>query len=539
MDRPTSPLLHRLLEAGQRRDRADRAAGHPFAALGTAAHLTLERVRDAGRPTEVESERYGALGIPPTIRPVDPPPADPFPPSAGLGLEPAPHDVNIINNSDCGAWAARSVRWQSLRIGAVTWTDRLDRWTRAHPVVPDTLLALAIAAVLGQPSLEILQVARSPAWVLWVAGICGFVVVATVAIRRIATSAAFFLASLAMVVTIALPNTMVKPAGLGLAGASDDMEIPLFFLPSSAVYLMLLYAVAAQRPRPKSLLALGIGVTGAVLCTARTATAYGALPAGWLTLLLAFLALVAAVAGTWAVGCSHFDRRQRLVEAAAEAAERAAADERQRIARDMHDIVAHSLAVIVRQAEGGAAIAAKSPDRAAQALSVIAGAARDALADMRGTLQVLRDAAASDGVQPSLSGVQPSFDEIATLVEQVRATGIEVRLVERGSAHALTAGAGVAAYRLIQEALTNSIKHAGPHPTVTVTISHGPDGSVVVVDDDGGDAEVQPAVPGTGAGLHGVQERVHAAGGAFEAGPVDGGFRVRAEFRVGDRELSR
>jgi signal transduction histidine kinase len=411
------------------------------------------------------------------------------------------------------------------RIGAVTWTDRLDRWMRAHPVVPDTLLALAIAALVGPPSLDILQAARSPAWVLWVAGICGSVVVATVAIRRIATGAAFFLASLAMVVTVALPNTMVNPAGLGLAGASGNMEIPLFFLPSSAVYLVLLYAVAAQRPRPKSLLALGIGVTGALLCTARTATGYGALPAGWLTLLLAVLALVAAVAGTWAVGCSHFDRRQRLVEAAAQAAERAAADERQRIARDMHDIVAHSLAVIVRQAEGGSAIAAKSPERATQALSVIAGAAREALADMRGTLQVLREPAASEGVQPSLG-------EIAALVEQVRATGIDVRLVERGSAHALTGGAGVAVYRLVQEALTNSIKHAGSHPTVTVTVSHGPDASVVVVEDDGGDGEDQAAVPGTGAGLRGVQERVHAAGGRFEAGPLDGGgFRVRAEFR--------
>jgi signal transduction histidine kinase len=394
------------------------------------------------------------------------------------------------------------------------------------------MLALAIAAILGPPSLDILEAASSPAWVLWVAGMCGSVVIATVAIRRIATGAAFFLASLAMVVTVALPNTMVDPAGLGLAGTSEDMEIPLFFLPSSAAYLVLVYAVAAQRPRPTSLLALGIGVAGALLCTARTATAYGALPAGWLTLLLAFLALVAAVAGTWAVGCSQFDRQQRLVEAAAEAAERAVADERQRIARDMHDIVAHSLAVIVRQAEGGSAIAAKSPDRAAQALSVIAGAAREALADMRGTLQVLQEAATSERVQPSLG-------EIAALVEQVRATGIDVRLVERGSGRALTGGAGVAAYRLVQEALTNSLKHAGSRPTVTVTISHGPDASVVVVEDDGGDAEDQPAVPGTGAGLRGVQERVHAAGGTFDAGPVDGGFRVRAEFLVGNRELSR
>jgi signal transduction histidine kinase len=418
----------------------------------------------------------------------------------------------------------------------VTWTDRTDRWIRAHPVVPDALLALAIAVGIGPPSLDILQVARSPAWVLWSAGICGSVLLAGVALRRIATGAAFFLASLAMLVTVALPNTVVRAEGLGLPGASGDMEIPLFFLPSSAVYLVLLYAVAAQRPWRESLVALGIGVAGAVLCTARTATGYGALPAGWLTLLLALLALVAAVAGTWAVGRSHYDRRQRLVDEAAEAVARAAADERQRIARDMHDIVAHSLAVIVRQAEGGSAIAARSPDRAAQALSAIADTAREALADMRGTLQVLREATPREAGQET---VQPSLAAIPALVERVRATGVDVRLTERGSTDVMTPGAATAAYRLIQEALTNSVKHAGAHPTVTVTIAHAPDASVVVVEDDGGDGQRRPAVPGTGVGLRGVRERVRAAGGTFEAGPADGGFTVRAEFRAGDGERPR
>ncbi|MEU4443257.1 histidine kinase [Actinosynnema sp. NPDC050801] len=414
----------------------------------------------------------------------------------------------------------------------MTWTGRTDRWMRAHPVVPDTVLALVIGAVIGAASLDILRVATAPAWVLWVAGTCGFVVLATVALRRVAPEAAFLLAGLAMAVTLALPNTVVSAAGLGLAGTSDDLEIPLFFLPSSAVYLVLLYAVAARSSRLKSLLALGISVVGALVCTVRMATAYGILPVGRLTLLLTFVVLVTAVTGTWAMGRSHFDRRQRLVEDAAAAAERAATDERERIARDMHDIVAHSLAVIVRQAEGGSAIAAKSPDRATRALSVIADTAREALADMRGTLQVLRGAASAESVRPSLAAVP-------ALVERVRATGVDVRFAERGPAGALTAGAAAAAYRLIQEALTNSVKHAGSHPTVTVTIAHAPGSSVVTVDDDGGDADDRRAVPGTGAGLRGVRERVRAAGGVFEAGPVEGGFRVRAEFRAGVGEPSR
>jgi signal transduction histidine kinase len=233
------------------------------------------------------------------------------------------------------------------------------------------------------------------------------------------------------------------------------------------------------------------------------------------------------------VGRSHHDRRRRLAEEAAEAAERAAADERRRIARDMHDIVAHSLAVIVRQAEGGSAIAARSPDRAAQALSVIADTAREALADMRGTLQVLREAPPPEAVQPSLAAVP-------ALVERVRATGVDVRLVERGSAGGMTTGAATAAYRLVQEALTNTVKHAGAHPTVTVTIAHEPHASVVTVEDDGGDdGGERPAVPGAGVGLRGVEDRVQAAGGTFEAGPAGGGFRVRAEFRVAEGESPR
>lgn len=413
----------------------------------------------------------------------------------------------------------------------MTWTDHTDRWVRAHPVVPDTLLALAVAAVAGPPSLAIFQTARSPAWALWVAGICGSVLLATVALRRVATGAAFALASLAMLVTVALPNTVVRPERLGLAGASGDMEIPLFFLPTSAAYLLLVYTVAAQRPWRESLLALGIGVTGGLLCTARTATGYGALPAGWLTLLLALLALVAAVAGTWAVGRYRHDRRRRLAEEAADAVERATADERRRIARDMHDIVAHSLAVIVRQAEGGSAIAARSPDRAAQALAVIADTAREALTDMRGTLQVLREAA------PREETVQPSLAAVPALVERVRATGLDVRLVERGSADAVTAGAATAAYRLIQEALTNSVKHAGADPTVTVTIAHAARASVITVEDDGGEhSRHRPTVPGAGVGLRGVEDRVQAAGGTFEAGPAGSGFRVRAEFRLAEGE---
>jgi signal transduction histidine kinase len=125
------------------------------------------------------------------------------------------------------------------------------------------------------------------------------------------------------------------------------------------------------------------------------------------------------------------------------------------------------------------------------------------------------------------------------LVERVRATGVDACLVVQGSADVLTPAAVTATYRLIQEALTNSVKHAGPHAAVAVSIAHTPSATVVVVDDDGGDAEHRPAVPGTGTGLRGVQERVRAAGGTFEAGPTESGFRVCAEFPAQHRRSRR
>lgn len=415
-------------------------------------------------------------------------------------------------------------------IDPVTWTARTDRWLRAHPAGPDALLALVVAVTVGWYSFTILRLATADTWVLWVAGACSLALVGAVVARRAATGLAFVLAGVAMLVTVALPNVSVRPADLGLPDGSPSMEIPVFYLPTSAVFLVLLYSVAAHRPQRTSLAALGVGAAGALLCTAKTATAYGALPAGWLTLFLAVLALLAAVGGTWTMGVLQFERRRRRAEEASETAERAVTEERQRIARDMHDIVAHSLAVIVRQAEGGAAIVGRSPSRAADALSTIATTAREALTDMRGTLEVLRDGAPRETSQPSLA-------DIPALVDRVRASGVDVRLVDDGSSGAgLTPGATMAIHRLVQEALTNSVKHSGTGQVVTVRIAHTPRSSAVTVTDDGGHDPRRSPVPGAGVGLSGVRDRVQAVGGTFEAGPLGNGFRVHAEFLADTQE---
>ncbi|WP_369132552.1 sensor histidine kinase [Modestobacter sp. I12A-02662] len=412
----------------------------------------------------------------------------------------------------------------------MTWTARADRWVHRHPWGPDVALALAVAAVVGWGSLDVLRVADGEVWVRWAAGGCAVVLHAAVALRRVATEAAFLIASLTMLALVALPNVRIKPRDLALSDDPEALEVPLLFLPSSVLYLLLLHAVAAHRGQPRSGLALGIAVTGAGLGAARTATASGALPAGWLTVALTLLALVAAAAGTWAVGTVQRDRHLRRTEETAEAAEQATVEERRRIARDMHDIVAHSLAVIVRQAEGGRSVVAAEPDRAATALSAISATARQALTDMRSTLAVL-DVGTDRTVRHA---AQPTLAEVPALVSRVRAAGVDVSLVHDDGFDGMTPGAATAAYRVVQEALTNCVKHSGPGCAVRVRIEHAAHECTVTVADEGGQAQPVPLVPGTGAGLRGVRDRVRAAGGSFRAGPTAQGFLVSARFPRAD-----
>jgi hypothetical protein len=161
-----------------------------------------------------------------------------------------------------------------------TWTARADRWVHRHPWGPDAALAVALALVVGWSSLDVLRVAEGEAWILRAAGGCAVLLHTAVALRRVA---AFLLACLAMLTLVALPSVRVWPRDLALSDAPVALEVPLLFLPSSALYLLLLHAMAAHRAPAKSGPALGIAVAGAGLGAARTATASGALPAGWLT----------------------------------------------------------------------------------------------------------------------------------------------------------------------------------------------------------------------------------------------------------------
>ena len=247
--------------------------------------------------------------------------------------------------------------------------------------------------------------------------------------------------------------------------------------------------------------------------------------------------LGALVLATWAIGLM---RRARMVqiETLAERAARleierdqqaqiATAAERARIAREMHDIVAHSLSVIIAQADGGRYAAAASPEAATHALTTISETGRDALADMRRILGVLR----SDGNGDAARTPQPAQTDLDTLVSNVRDAGLSVSLVRMGTARALPPGAGLTIYRIAQESLTNILKHGGPDTNATVLLQWAQSSLVLQIDDDGRGAAA--ASDGAGQGLLGMRERATMLGGTLVAGPrPGGGYRVQAEIPI-------
>ncbi|WP_344650363.1 sensor histidine kinase [Cryptosporangium japonicum] len=206
---------------------------------------------------------------------------------------------------------------------------------------------------------------------------------------------------------------------------------------------------------------------------------------------------------------------QRTADAA-----RAVAEERARIARDLHDVLAHAVSVIVVQAEAGPLVVRSDPARAERAFDAIAESGRDAMAQLRRSLGVLKTAGNARALAP-----QPTVADLPALVERVRGTGLPVVLTEVGERIRLAPDAELAAYRITQEALTNTVKHAGA-TVATVTLTWWPDGLAVEVRDDGSGGS--GAVPSGGHGLIGIAERAAAGGGTASAGPVDDGFLVTA-----------
>jgi signal transduction histidine kinase len=225
------------------------------------------------------------------------------------------------------------------------------------------------------------------------------------------------------------------------------------------------------------------------------------------------------------------ERAARLEREREAQAKVAVAAERARIARELHDVVAHNVSVMVVQADGAAYVLDTAPEQSREALATISDTGRQALAEMRRLLGVLRTgepARAGDAYVP-----QPGVDQLADLVDQVRGTGLTVDFKVEGTPRPLPSSVELTAYRIVQEALTNTRKHGGPSVEANVRLTYGDGELALLAEDDGRGAQRElyedGGADGLGQGLIGMRERVGMVGGRLRAGPrPGGGFRIDA-----------
>jgi signal transduction histidine kinase len=335
---------------------------------------------------------------------------------------------------------------------------------------------------------------------------------------------------LGLLITIPLAWRRTAPipaaAVMIVAGLLQLVASPTL-LAADVVVLPMIYALAAYAPRWAGQAGLGIGLAGAVLAGIR----YYA-PDAQDALLASVVTGGVGVVAAWALGnlrrarvqrLAALEERARLLDLERDQEMRLAAQtERARIARELHDVVAHSLSVVIAQADGGLYAGRAAPEKAIGALEQIAATGRQALTDMRSLLGVLRE----DGGQEYAP--QPDVAAIKELVEDVRTSGLDVDLIEEGLPQPMPAGPQLAAYRIVQESLTNVLKHAGPAGRAWVRLQWRDDALELSVLDDGRGAGAVPS-DGQGHGLRGMVERAALHGGRLTAGPRHGGgFGVHA-----------
>ncbi|MCU1456763.1 MAG: integral rane sensor signal transduction histidine kinase [Actinomycetia bacterium] len=300
--------------------------------------------------------------------------------------------------------------------------------------------------------------------------------------------------------------------------------------PADVVILVAMYSVAAHRGRREALFAFAVVELGIGLAAYRWSAARD-----WWSVVIALTVVAAAgvlLGETMRVRRAYLteleERAARLERERDQEAKIAVAAERQRIARELHDIVAHNVSVMVAQADGAGFAMEKDPEAARAAMAVVAETGREALTEMRRLLGVLRDAEMLDGTTP-----QPGVEQIGELVDRVRATGLTVDLELQGQPRPMAPGLQLAAYRIVQEALTNTIKHAGRTARARVALTYADSGIELRVEDDGPAAPYgrMPAVAGSGQGVVGMRERAAIYGGDVSVGSrVGGGYEVVASF---------
>jgi signal transduction histidine kinase len=207
-------------------------------------------------------------------------------------------------------------------------------------------------------------------------------------------------------------------------------------------------------------------------------------------------------------------------------------DERERIARELHDIVTHHVSVIVIHAGAGLTALDRRPEGVRTSLEAIDRTSREALTDMRRMLGMLGDATGPPNPDDDARAPLPRLDRLGELIEEVRAAGLPVELSLDGEQRSLDAGVELSAYRIVQEALTNALKHAGG-ARARVRLTYGPRSIDIDVTDEGGGGRRDLGESGGGGrGLIGMRERVALYRGEFDAGPTPTGFRVHARLPI-------
>jgi signal transduction histidine kinase len=400
--------------------------------------------------------------------------------------------------------------------------DRRLAWLRARPLVADGLLAALLAAF----SLVALWYANRDC-----EGGCRPGGAAAVALVLAQTLPLAWRRRHPLVVGLV---TGLATAGYGLAPYPDlAMPIPIGGVVG-------LYSVAAWGSRRAALASGAVAAVMVVVTLSLPRTDADVVDAAFVSL---------ALAGAWLLGdrarvqralaAELQERAARLERERAEEAGRAVASERARIARELHDVVAHHVSMMVVQAEAGPVAVERDPARAAGAFEAIAATGRQALVEMRRLLGMLRG---DEEQAPSLAP-QPGLAEVPSLVEQVGRAGLRVELVVEGTRAPLPAGVDLSAYRIVQEALTNAVKHGGAG-RARVLVRYGPDDLRLLISNEvaGGDgSESASGRRSTDSdrqvrrsGLVGMRERVNLFGGELHTGPgPDGGFTVDARIPIG------
>jgi len=289
-----------------------------------------------------------------------------------------------------------------------------------------------------------------------------------------------------------------------------------FPLLGDAALLVALYTVAAHEPRRRAFLATGVLEVGAIMAAVRFDPAHAVF---WSFMFLSAMVIAALFGGLTVASGSRYlewmdERARRLAVERDQQALIAAAAERTRIARELHDIVSHSLSVVITLADAAAVVSRSDPDRGAEAMAEVSEVGRQALSDMRAMLGVLRTDEHSAALAPP-----PGVGQLAELIERVRATGLAVDVTVEGEPAALGASTELSVFRIVQEALTNTLRHAAAdHAWVTLRFG-AHDVEVRVVDD----GTRTPSREVAGHGIAGMRERAALHGGALQAGPNPGG----------------